>query len=72
MITKIYVIYDRVAQEAGPLVCLKNDDLAKRMYAQSLVDQRSTDFDLYLLGEYDTERMKIVSHDAQLLVKGGE
>ena len=38
MITYVYVVYDTVAKEAGPLFQAKNDDVAKRN-VRNLVDR---------------------------------
>lgn len=56
---KVYVIYDTVAEEAGPLMPLKNDKLAVRMFHYSLQQQKvenPKDFQLMCLGEYDPEQ----------------
>lgn len=57
MVNGIYTIYDKVAQEAGPLFLAKNDEVALRMVNNSpeLKAMNLADFELYLIGTYDSE-----------------
>lgn len=51
----LYVVYDKVAGEAGPVYTAKNDAVARRMYA-GLVEREGINRDEYLLihiGQYD-------------------
>lgn len=57
MVNGIYTIYDKVAQEAGPLFLAKNDAVALRMVNNSpeFKTMNLADFELYLIGTYDSE-----------------
>lgn len=57
---KLYVIYDRVAMEGGPVFAAKNDDVAIRSFHQ-LVSKADNpdDYCLYHVGEYDCEIPKV-------------
>lgn len=62
MILKIYVLYDRIAQEFPFSFKAKNDDMMKRVCMSAMLDQQDNiikndtdDKDIYLTGEYDTE-----------------
>ena len=54
----LYVIYDKVAEESGPVQEFKNDGIANRWYAEIMAKDDvtwnlSADFELYHLGEID-------------------
>lgn len=56
---KVYCIYDRVAQEGGPLFTAKNEAVAVRNYNNLLSNshvENVSDYSLYCLGEYDPEQ----------------
>lgn len=56
---KVYCVYDRVAQEGGPLFTAKNDGVALRIYRQLIVREKvenESDYLFYCLGEYDPEQ----------------
>ena len=58
MKVNIYTIYDKVACEAGPIFQAKNDTVALRCFMGLMKDTPSvnpTDYDVYCLGEFDTE-----------------
>lgn len=60
---RLYTVYDRVAEQAGPVYCAVNDGVALRMYRALLQQERVADKDaywLYALGDYDTSSMVIV------------
>lgn len=63
MKTFIYTIYDKVAQESGPLFTAKNDDVALRNYHQLMASQRLNPFDYKLLnlGIYESDPVSIRS-----------
>lgn len=65
---KIYAIYDRVAQESGPLFEAKNDLVAIRM-TKEFFDKSPEDYDLYCLADYYHEECKIVGSPKRI-VKG--
>ena len=55
----IYTIYDRVAQEAGPIFEAKNDAVALRSAEQLLERSERSDFAVYRLGQFDRETMQL-------------
>lgn len=60
---RVYAVFDRVAEEAGPLFCAINDAVAVRMYRHLIAGTVSADpKDFYLLyvGDYDNKEVKIV------------
>lgn len=59
---RVYAVFDRVAEEAGPLFCAVNDAVAVRMYRHLIAGTVSADpKDFYLLwiGEYDNKEARI-------------
>lgn len=59
MSSRVYVIYDIVAKEAGPLFTAKNDDVAARNFRQLLAHENVEDpkeYQLMCVGEYDSEQ----------------
>lgn len=66
MKVNVYTIYDVVAKECGPIFQSKNHDVAIRAF-NSLLSETSnvdvSDFDLYCLGEFDTEKCSFVPLD---------
>ncbi|MDR2964476.1 MAG: hypothetical protein LBU88_01730 [Treponema sp.] len=63
MKTKIYTVYDRVAEECAPLFCARTDGSAIRIFLASMDRDKSitpTDFWLYCLGGFDTEQISIM------------
>lgn len=53
---KLYSIYDKDAQEYGPLFNAKNDIVASRYVEEMLKDVNHADsYALYCMGEFDTE-----------------
>ena len=66
MKVNIYTIYDKVACEAGPIFQAKNDTVALRCFMSLMKDTSSvnpTDYDVYCLGEFDTEKRSFVPED---------
>lgn len=60
---RLYTVYDRVAEQAGPVYCAVNDGVALRMYRALLQGEHVVDPDvywLYALGDYDVSSMVIV------------
>lgn len=57
MVNGMYTIYDKVAQEAGPVFLAKNNGVALRMVQNSpeFKNMNLGDFALYLVGTYDSE-----------------
>lgn len=59
MSSRVYVIYDTVAKEAGPLFTAKNDDVAARNFRQLLDHEKvenPKEYQLMCVGEYDPEQ----------------
>ena len=77
---RLYTVYDRALEEAGPVFCQANDALAIRAYRHLLQEQAdpidADDYRLYLVGEYDPKAMtvgsivprEIVVPDGQLIL----
>ena len=66
MKVNIYTIYDTVAKECGPIFQSKNDDVAVRAFHSLLAETSNvmtTDYELYCLGEFDTEARTFVPLD---------
>ena len=66
MKVNIYTIYDVVAKECGPIFQAKNHDVAVRAFHSLMAETSnvmSTDYDLYCLGEFDTEKCSFVPLD---------
>lgn len=59
MTSEIFTIYDKVAQEAGPLFQAKNLYVAMRCVKEMLKDSviNPTEYDLVRLGTFDSESM---------------
>ena len=56
----LYVVYDRLAEESGPIYQAVNDGVALRQYNNLL--QNCTckeDYDCVCIGEFDTQTMSI-------------
>lgn len=59
MITRLYSLYDAVAEEFGPLFSAKNDDVALRNVIQMFTDMKVNiasveSYHLYYVGNFDT------------------
>ncbi len=66
MKVNIYTIYDSVAKECGPIFQAKNHDVAVRAFHSLMAETSnviSTDYDLYCLGEFNTETCSFVPLD---------
>ncbi len=58
----MYVVFDRVAEEAGPIFTAKNDEVAQRQFGNMLSSEKVTtfqDFVLFKIGIYDSETMEV-------------
>lgn len=64
---RLYCIYDRVAQESGPIYEAKNDAVALRMTQQYIAEHGDEYYVLYL-GDYYHDPVKLVSLDVPLRV----
>lgn len=57
MIYNLYAIYDKDAQEYGPLFNAKNALIASRYVEEMIKEVKNVDpYALYCMGEYDTEK----------------
>lgn len=59
----LYTIYDRVAEQCGPVFQAVNDGIASRNFCQ-LIDEKASypeDYDLIYLGSIDLKTMLIQS-----------
>ena len=61
----LYTIWDRVAEEAGPIICAKNDAVAVRNFRNYTKDVREDEYRLYRVGEYDNEKVMIFGLDGR-------
>lgn len=62
----VYTIFDRVANETGPLIMYNNDEQAMRSYPQAFKGMehvRVSDFMLCCIGIVDTNTMRIEGYD---------
>lgn len=61
MNTELFTIYDKVAQEAGPIFQAKNLYVAMRYVKEMIKDNKInlSEYDLVCLGSFDTESMSI-------------
>lgn len=61
MKVRMYTVYDKVAEEAGPLFTAKNDGVAARNFRNLLEQnqvQEKEEFKLLYMGEFDTSSCK--------------
>jgi hypothetical protein len=71
MVVNLYVVFDKVLNECGPVFQAKNDSVALRQCR--LMFQRENvgildDFELYFVGSLDNETMKFV-HSVEVPVR---
>ena len=61
MINELFTIYDKVAQEAGPIFQAKNLYVAMRYVNDMIKDNKInlSEYDLVRLGTFDSESMSI-------------
>ncbi len=77
MKVNVYTIYDVVAKECGPIYQAKNHDVAIRAFKSLISDTPNVsvlDYDLYCLGEFDTEKCTFVALElpSKILVDNSE
>ncbi|WNK14049.1 MAG: nonstructural protein [Microvirus sp.] len=65
MRTPVYTIYDKVAEEAGPVFQARNDGVAARAFRILLKDSRQDEHRLYQVGEFDSEKVMLFTMDAK-------
>lgn len=63
MILSVYTIFDRMAEESGPVFTAKNDAVAYRSFQLMLRKEQSSgsDLTLYCVGSYDNEDLTLVA-----------
>ena len=61
MIQEIYVIYDKIAEDCGPIMNIKNEGVALRAFRYSVAqaDGADSEFGLYKLGTIDSSTMEV-------------
>ena len=66
----LYTLYDKVAEEAGPLFQAKNDQVAARQSLSILAQvSDSNDFDLLKVGEFSTSgQIEVFGHAPVVVV----
>jgi hypothetical protein len=59
MLFRLYILYDKVAEEGGPVFQAKNDAVALRHFEQAMAAQHGVmhpeDFKLLCIGFYDSD-----------------
>ncbi len=72
MIYNLYSIYDKDAQEFGPLFNAKNTAIASRYVEEMIKEVTNVDpYSVYRMGEYDTEK-GIINIDVALVADCSE
>lgn len=62
MVINVYCIYDKVAEEAGPLFQAVNDKIAMRQFKQlGIPESLQKDYSLHRIATYDSKSMEVVS-----------
>jgi len=61
----LYVIFDKIAKESGPIFEAKNDGVALRNYRSLLEKEKinQNEYSLHLLGRYEHSTMSVFIHD---------
>lgn len=64
----LYTIFDRVAADAGPIFCAVNHGVALRQ-AKAVLKEADNPDDYFLqwIGEYDSSKVEIVAHVAEVI-----
>jgi hypothetical protein len=57
----VYCIFDRVAEEGGPVWTAKTDAVAVRNARITLKDVRADEYRMYCLGVYDTDSVCLIA-----------
>lgn len=67
---KLYTIYDKVAEEAGPIVTAKNDGIASRLFVHLVQKEglNPVDYTLLFVADFDTTVSKVVGLEVPLEV----
>lgn len=69
---KLYVIYDLLAEEGGPMIEQPNDKTAYRAFKSFLQESKAPleDFELYCIGSYDHDQVMIAPCAKRRVVEG--
>ena len=72
MVFNVYVIYDKVAEEAGPPFTAVNDGIAQRMFAQMNIPlSLRNDYEIVRIAYYDSKDMQITLDEPYKLTEKG-
>lgn len=64
MVYRLYSIFDRLAEECGPIFCAPNEAVALRNYRQVIKDvPDKSEYLLVDLGEFHTQEMRVNGRD---------
>lgn len=74
---RLYAIYDRVAEQGGPIFSAVNDGVAIRQYRALLQQVSPVDRDaykLYLVGRYDQDAMRVFEmvNPSEIILEPGQ
>lgn len=64
----LYCIYDRLAEEAGPIFEAKNDAVAFRMIMNSIKEYHPEEYCIYCLGSFNHDPVELVAYESPQLV----
>ena len=68
MITNIYTIRDKVAEEVGPLFQAKNDAVAIRQFKQLIKDSENPEeYELLCLGDFNDQTIELESGKVKVI-----
>lgn len=72
-VMRVYMIFDRLAEEAGPVFEQKNDAVALRAYRKMLKSQGESpdEYQLLWIGTIDHRTVKCVINDSPVEVVSG-
>lgn len=71
LISRLYTIYDTVAEEPGPVFEAKNDGTARRAYKQVMnktIAGEPEEYSLIFIGEFDKETLKITAPEVTKVI----
>lgn len=61
MIMYLYTVYDKVAEEAGPVFQAINDGIAMRQFKSlGIPEALEKDYTLHRIGQYDSKNMEVI------------
>ena len=70
MVYGVYVVYDKVAEEAGPPFTAVNDGIAQRMFGQMNIPlSLRADYQLVRIAYYDSKDMQITLDESYTLTE---